>query len=53
LRENPSKQSATRPDSLKVQRAPDLLEMSEESGPGAIDQKQREKLDWFSTWDED
>jgi hypothetical protein len=53
LRENASNQSATQPHSLKVQRAADLPEIGEESGAGAIDQKQREKLDWFSTWDED
>jgi hypothetical protein len=53
LKENFSKQTAARPDSLKAQRTPDLPEMSEESGSGAIDQKQREKLDWFSTWEED
>jgi hypothetical protein len=52
-RENASKQSATQLDSLKVQRSPELLETSEESGPGATDQKQSEKLDWFGTWDED
>jgi hypothetical protein len=53
LRENASKQSATQVDSLKVQRSPELLETSEESGPRATDLKQSEKLDWFSTWDED
>ena len=53
LRENAPKQSATQLDSLKVQRSPELLETSDESGPKATDQKQSEKLDWFSTWDED
>jgi len=53
LRENASKQSATQIDSLTAQRSPELLQTSEESGPGATNQKQSEKLDWFSTWDED
>jgi intracellular multiplication protein IcmO len=53
LRGNASKQSATQLDSLKAQRSPELVDTSEESDPGATDQKQRETLDWFSTWDED
>ncbi|MBI2228729.1 MAG: hypothetical protein HYU46_06460 [Deltaproteobacteria bacterium] len=53
LRENASKQSATQLDSSKVQSSPELFETSEESGPRARDQKQSEKLDWISTWDED
>jgi TraM recognition site of TraD and TraG len=53
LRENASKQSATQLDSLKAQRSPELLEARKESGPKATDQKQSDKLDWFSTWDED
>ena len=53
LRENASKQCATQLDSLNAQRSPELLEASKESGPKATDQKQSEKLDWFSTWDED
>jgi hypothetical protein len=52
-RENAAQQSTSQIDSLKVQHAADLLEMSEESAPGAIDQKQEEKLDRFSTWDKD
>ncbi|HET8563325.1 MAG TPA: hypothetical protein VFM35_05585, partial [Candidatus Binatia bacterium] len=53
LREDASKQSAIQLDSLKVQRSPELLETSEESGRKTTDQKQSEKLDWFSTWEED
>ncbi|HEX9273279.1 MAG TPA: hypothetical protein VGA01_13820, partial [Candidatus Binatia bacterium] len=53
LREDASTQSATQLDSLKVQRSTELTEISEDRGPEATDQKQREKLEWFSTWDED
>ena len=53
LREDASTQSATQLDSLKVQRSPGLTEISEDRGPEATDQKQREKFEWFSTWDED
>jgi len=52
LRENASKQSATQLDSLKIQRSPELLETSEDSGPRTTDQKQKETLEWFSTWDD-
>ena len=53
FRENASKQSATQLDSLKAQRSPELLDASKESRPGTNDPKQSEKLDWFSTWDEE
>ena len=53
LRENAANHSAMQVDSPTVQRSPELLETTEDSGPRATDQKQREKLDWFSTWDED
>lgn len=53
LRENAHNHLAMQNDSLKAQRSPELVETSEESGPRASDQKQSEKLDWFSTWDED
>jgi len=53
LRENASKQSATQFDSLKVQGSPELAEISEDRGAEATDQKQRERLEWFSTWDQD
>jgi hypothetical protein len=52
LRENASSQSATQRDSL-VQRSPELAETSEDRGSKVTDQKQGEKLEWFSTWDED
>ena len=53
LRETASTQSAIQLDSPKVHRSPELLKTSEKSGPGAPDEKQREKLDWVGTWDED
>jgi hypothetical protein len=52
LRENPLRQSATQVDSLQAQHSPELVEASEKSGSRAAYQKQREQLDWFSTWDE-
>ncbi len=52
LRENASKQSASQVDSLNLQHA-ESIDMREENESGTTDQKQKEKLDWFSTWDED
>jgi len=50
---DPQDHSRTNLDSLTVQRSSELVETSEESQSGANDRKQTEKLDWFSTWDED
>jgi len=49
LREKASKQS----DSLRVQRSPKLTETSKDHGSETTEQKQREKLDWFSTWEDE
>ena len=45
--------SATHLDSITVQTSPELTEPSKDRDPEATDQKRRDKLDWFSTWDED
>jgi hypothetical protein len=47
------KQAATQLDSLKVRHPSELSEISEDRGPEAADQKQTQKLEWFSTWDDD
>jgi hypothetical protein len=53
LNDNTLKQVATQLDSLKIQHAPEITEISEDRGPEVTAQKQSEKLEWFSTWDED
>jgi hypothetical protein len=51
-KENVSKQSATQLDSLKAQ-ASESIDMRDENESRTSDPKQKEKLDWFSTWDEE
>ena len=53
LNDNTLKQAATQLDSLKIRHSPEITEISEDRGPEATDQKQTEKLEWFSTWDDD
>jgi len=53
LRQDVSNQGTLQPDFLKVQPPPELAEISGDGGAEATDQKQRERLEWFSTWDED
>ena len=53
LRENAANHSTMQLDPPTVQRSPESLPRTEDSGPKTTDQKQREKLNWFSTWDED
>jgi len=37
---------------LKVQRSPQFTETSDEGASQTSNQKQTDKLDWFSAWDE-
>jgi hypothetical protein len=54
LKENVSKQSATQLNSLEARRSPESAETGDDRRPEVFDQKQRrEKLEWFSTWDDD
>jgi len=52
LRENAANPSPTQHDSL-VQRSSELAETTTDLDSEVTDQKQRDKLDWFSTWNED
>ena len=54
LRENTANQSANTTRFFRlVQRSPELPETSEDRCSEATDQKQREKLDWFNTSEDD
>jgi hypothetical protein len=50
--ENSSNQKARQPDFLKIQASPQPNEAVQPDAKGE-DEKRTEKLDWFSTWDED
>jgi hypothetical protein len=52
-REQISEQKPSEQRLLNVQRSPEFSKPPGEDGSLAIDQKRTEKLDWFSTWDED
>ena len=52
LREDVSNQ-ASQPNFLEVRRPSELTETTIDHNSEVTDQKQREKLDWFSTWEED
>jgi intracellular multiplication protein IcmO len=52
LKGDDANQSATQRDSL-VQRSPELAETSQDHGAETTDQKQTERHEWFSTWNDD
>jgi hypothetical protein len=52
-REQISEQKPSEQRLLNAQRSPEFSKPPGEDGSLAIDQKRTEKLDWFSTWDED
>ena len=53
LEKDASNQLESQREPLRAQSPLELVETTEQRGTRATDQKEKEKLDWFSTWDED